>query len=221
MSGRFMMMLIGSFLIYGCGQRQTAVPTTETKQQKKPQILLVGEGCDGCELIYVGMPSQINSVDSSPAWHEQGKKMLVQGTVYKLDGTTLAEDIIIYYHHTDNKGLYSVSANQDEKSKRHGHIRGWVKTDRNGNFKIYTIKPAPYPGRTLPAHIHLTIKEPNINEYYIDEINFDDDPILTEEMRRNRENRGGSGIVKLSKNSDGLLVCTKNIILGKNIPNYK
>ena len=28
-------------------------------------------------------------------------------------------------------------------SKRHGHIRGWIKTDDNGNYSIYTIKPAP------------------------------------------------------------------------------
>jgi protocatechuate 3,4-dioxygenase beta subunit len=138
-----------------------------------------------------------------------------------LDGRTAAPGIIIYYHHTDNKGIYSPSPNQDEKSKRHGHIRGWVETDKDGNYRIYTIQPAPYPGGNLPAHIHLTIKEPNINEYYIDEINFDDDPILTKEMRRHRENRGGSGIVKLTTRPDGLLVCTKNIILGKNIPNYR
>jgi protocatechuate 3,4-dioxygenase beta subunit len=217
----FMLILIGAILIYSCGHRQTTSPTSQTNQPNKSQVFLVGEGCDGCELIYAGIPSNINSVDTSSAWQEEGKKMLVQGTVYKLDGKSSASGIIIYYHHTDNKGFYSPSANQDEKSKRHGHIRGWVKTDRNGNYKIYTIKPAPYPGGTLPAHVHLTIKEPNINEYYIDEINFDDDTILTEEMRRHRENRGGSGIVKLSKNPDGLLVCTRNIILGKNIPNYK
>jgi protocatechuate 3,4-dioxygenase, beta subunit len=35
------------------------------------------------------------------------------------------------------------------------------------------------------------------------------------------QNRGGNGIVKLSKNTSGVLVGTRNIILGLNIPHYK
>ena len=48
-----------------------------------------------------------------------------------------------------------------------------------GKYTIRTIRPSPYPNDILPAHIHLSIKEPDVaHEYYTDEINFDDDKLL-------------------------------------------
>ena len=42
-------------------------------------------------------------------------------------------------------------------------------------------------------HIHISIREPEIkNEYYIDELVFDDDPLLTTAKRAALENRGGT-----------------------------
>ena len=139
----------------GCnGQAKfnSAMPqNTDTKK-------LVGGGCDGCEIMFVGMPKNISSVDTSVGWTEKGQKLLVTGKVYKIDGKTPAPNVIIYYWQTDNKGYYSPKNGMDEKAKRHGHIRGWVKTDENGNYSIYTIRPAPYPNRDIPAHIHTSIK---------------------------------------------------------------
>lgn len=108
----------------------------------------------------------------------------------------------------------------DEKTKHHGHIRGWVKSDEKGRYSIYTIKPAPYPNENIPAHIHISIKEPSIgNEYYIDDLVFDDDPLLTGDNRKALENRGGSGILKVLISKD-LQIAEHNIILGLNVPNY-
>jgi protocatechuate 3,4-dioxygenase, beta subunit len=181
---------------------------------------IVGGGCDGCELMYIGMPDKIDAIDTSAGWKESGQKLLVTGKVLQTDGRTPAVNVIIYYWQTDNNGFYSPKQGMNEKAKRHGHIRGWVKTDAGGNYSIYTIKPAPYPNETIPAHIHIAIKEPGIsNEYYIDEFVFDDDKLLTSAKRKALENRGGSGILRLV-NADGLLVAEHNIILGLNIPNY-
>ncbi len=213
--------LCSIILFCSCGQQPNHHQNANPSQSTGSNIALVGEGCDGCDLMYVGMPQRFLSVDSSPAWHEKGERMLLQGTVYEKNGSTPAPGIIIYYHHTNNDGLYAPSPGQDERSKRHGHIRGWVQTDQNGHYKIYTIKPGPYPGRILAAHVHFTIKEPGINEYYIDDVNFDDDPLLTKEMIAHREQRGGSGLVTLKKDLSGLWVGTRDIILGKNVPNYK
>lgn len=180
----------------------------------------VGGGCDGCELMYVGMPQIINTVDTSSGWFEEGQKLLVTGVVYNLDGKTPASDVIIYYWQTDHNGYYSPKEGMDEKAKRHGHIRGWVKTDDNGKYSIYTVRPAPYPNSDIPAHIHTSIKEPDIaNEYYIDEFVFDDDRLLTTEKRSALENRGGSGVLRVLI-SDELQISEHNIILGLNIPNY-
>ncbi|HXL58468.1 MAG TPA: hypothetical protein VN958_19535 [Chitinophagaceae bacterium] len=180
---------------------------------------IVGGGCDGCEIMYAGMPDSIPSVDTSVAWNEPGQKLLVHGTVYKLDGKTPAQNIILYYHHTDNNGYYSPLPSQDARSKRDGHIRGWIKTDSKGHYALYTIRPAPYPNRGIPAHIHITVKEPVMNEYFIDEVVFDDDPLLTGEMRKKQENRGGNGIVMI-ENKNGMQVAERNIVLGLHIPNY-
>lgn len=181
---------------------------------------IVGGGCDGCELMYAGIPAVINSIDTSAGWNEKGQKLLVTGIVYKLDGKTPASNVVLYYWQTDNEGYYSQKAGMDEKAKRHGHIRGWVKSDANGKYSIYTIRPAPYPNENIPAHIHISIKEPEIkNEYYIDEFVFDDDKLLTGEKRKALESRGGSGVLRVLV-SDDLQIAEHNIILGLNIPDY-
>ncbi len=170
--------------------------------------------------MYVDMPSVINAIDTSAGWNEKGQQLLVTGTVYKIDDKTPVPNVIIYYWHTDSNGYYSPKKGMTEKAKRHGHIRGWVKSDEKGNYSIYTIRPAPYPKRDIPAHIHTSIKEPTINnEYYIDEWVFDDDELLTTEKRKALENRGGSVILRI-RGSGELQIAEHDIILGFHIPNY-
>ncbi|MEJ7679358.1 MAG: hypothetical protein WKG06_16165 [Segetibacter sp.] len=126
---------------------QTKINNQTQSNSTTDKNKLVGGGCDGCELMFVGMPTNIKSVDTSVGWTEKGRKLLVTGTAFKLDGKTPAPNVVIYYWQTDNNGYYSPKNGIDEKAKRHGHIRGWVKTDQNGKYSIYTIRPAPYPNR--------------------------------------------------------------------------
>lgn len=181
----------------------------------------VGGGCDGCEIMFVDMPTVMNATDTSSGWTEKGQKLLVTGTVYKLDGKTPAPNVIMYYWQTDADGLYTPRASMNKKARAHGHIRGWVKTDEHGKYAIYTIRPAPYPNEALPAHIHLSIQEPGIpNEYYIDDINFDDDKLLIPHFKKYPpENRGGSGIVRILLRGN-IQIAEHDIVLGLNIPDY-
>jgi len=181
----------------------------------------VGGGCDGCEIMYIDMPATISSIDTSAGWTEKGQQLLVTGTVYQPGGKTPAANVVIYYWHTDNNGLYAPTRGMNEKAKPHGHIRGWVQTGENGKYSIYTVRPAPYPNDVLPAHIHLSIKEPNIeNEYYTDDINFDDDKLLVPYFKKYpQENRGGSAVVRILL-KDSLQIAEHDIVLGLNIPNY-
>lgn len=201
-------------LLISCNGQTNHKPKNESNK-------IVGNGCDGCELMYFGMPKNISSIDTSSGWNEKGQKLIITGTTFQLDGKTPAPNVVIYYWQTDNNGYYSPKAEMDEKAKKHGHIRGWVKTDANGKYTIKTIRPAPYPNDILPAHIHLSIKEPDIeNEYYTDEINFDDDKLLIPHLKKYRqENRGGSGITRILL-KDSLQIAEHDIILGLNIPNY-
>lgn len=207
------------YLTTGCqGQtRQTSSREPEAPSSKA----LIGGGCDGCELMYIGMPEVISATDTSAGWYEPGQKLMVTGTVYHLDGKTPAPGVIIYYWQTDHNGYYSPRQGLDPRVKRHGHIRGWVKTDAHGQYTLLTVRPAPYPGEAMPAHIHLSVKEPGLpNEYYTDEINFDDDPLLIPHFKKYpQENRGGSGVVRVLL-QDNLQIAEHDIILGLNIPNY-
>ncbi len=181
---------------------------------------IVGGGCDGCELMYVDMPKQIKAVDTSTAWNELGQRLVATGIVYNAGGKTTAPGIVIYYWQTNNEGYYKPVSTQSADSKIHGHIRGWVQTDEHGRYAIYTIRPGPYPNLGAPAHIHFSIKEPQIkDEYYIDDIVFEDDKLVNENYRSNMTNRAGNGITKI-KMENGLQIAERNIFLGLNIPNY-
>jgi protocatechuate 3,4-dioxygenase beta subunit len=94
-----------------------------------------------------------------------------------------------------------------------------MKTDKNGFYQFYTLRPAAYPGRNDPQHIHITIKEPDKNEYYIDDYVFDDDPLVTKNARNKMHNIGGNGIIKLVQDK-GFMHGTRHIILGQKVENY-
>ncbi|MFN0108070.1 MAG: intradiol ring-cleavage dioxygenase [Blastocatellia bacterium] len=184
------------------------------------QKKLVGGGCDGCDLIFAGMPKQPSWETSLSGSAEPGEPMEISGTIFKLDGKTPAAGVILYVYHTNAKGDYEPAADQTA-ARRHGKLRGWMKTNERGEYKFRSIKPAAYPNRRDPAHIHPVIKEQDKNEYYIDEYLFDDDPLLTAAERDKQEKRGGSGIIKLTKNQSGIWIGRRDIVLGKNIPNYQ
>ena len=209
-----LILTVSPFLIFSCNaqsKRETAKPAANG---------VVGGPFENGEFFYIGMPDTINSVDTSAGWHQQGQRLLITGTIFKPDGRTPAPDVILYYYHTNIQGLYANKKGLDSRVVRHGYIRGWVKSDTNGHYSIYTVRPAPYPGRNFEAHIHPAIKEPGIDkEYYIDEFVFDDDPLLTSEKRKRLENRGGSGILRVFK-KEGMHIAEHDIILGLNIPNY-
>ncbi|CAN5615125.1 hypothetical protein BH09BAC4_BH09BAC4_00680 [soil metagenome] len=186
------------------------------------QDKIVGGPCEGCEAIHEShVPfSKLDSFLKMPAASREGKKPLaINGIVYKADGKTPAPGVILYIYHTDETGHYPKKGNETGWGKRHGYLRGWMRTNEKGEYKFVTLRPAPYPDHSEPTHVHVTVKEPGLNEYYIDEYLFDDDPLLTSEKRQKLENRGGSGILKL-KDVGTMFKAERSIYLGKNIPNY-
>jgi protocatechuate 3,4-dioxygenase, beta subunit len=181
---------------------------------------VVGGGCEGCEAVDEYGKKKLNAVDTLPDFNEPGPKIQISGTIYKKDGKTPAKDVVLYIYHTDQSGEYSTKGNETGWARRHGYIRGWVKTGTDGKYTFYTLVPKAYPGRKDPAHIHPVIREPGVAPYWIDEYLFDDDPLLTAEQRSRQEKRGGSGILKTSKGANGLLIAKRDIVLGQNISGY-
>ncbi len=193
----------------------------QTNNKKQQKLIQVGGGCEGCEAIYeTPIPfEKLLYIDTLPDYFEAGLKLIVSGVIYKADGKTPASDVVMYLYHTDQQGLYSDGEHETGWGKRHGSIRGWIKTNEKGEYQFLTLKPASYPGSTIPAHIHPTIKEVCCTEYYIDDYLFDNDVFLTKEERRKLSERGGNGILQLKMNN-GIYYAARNIILGLHIPDY-
>ena len=189
--------------------------------QNQINARLVGAPCEGCEAIFEYGDKILSPVDTLPDFQRSDMKLKVEGTVYKTDGKTPAKDVIVYAYHTNSKGIYAADKNASGWGRRHGYNRGWVKTDANGYYAFYTIKPASYPNANIPAHIHFTVLEPDGKYYYIDDCTFEGDKFLTERETNPQSPRGGSSGLLHLKEERSLLVGTRNIILGRNVPGYE
>lgn len=174
--------------------------------------------CEDCELMREGMPAALRW-EAKLAGPTEGEEMIISGVIYEKDGKTPAANVILYVYHTDKTGRYTPASDQKD-ARRHGRMRGWMKTDSRGRYAFKSIRPGAYPGRKDPAHIHPIIQEPDGRYYWIDEYLFEDDPLVTTQIRANQEKRGGSGIVTLKKNQDGIWEGKRDIILGLNVEGY-
>jgi len=102
--------------------------------------------------------------------HLEGTPMYVGGTVRDVTGKPLADAIVDIWH-SDQDGYYDLQL----LDKNPGYAgRGRFRTDRNGAFHLWTIRPSPYPipndgpvGKMLeaqgrhpyrPEHIHFMIQ---------------------------------------------------------------
>lgn len=103
---------------------------------------------------------------------EPGTPLLFQGRVRGVDGTPLPGALVDAWQ-ADAAGLYS----QFAPDLPEWNLRGAVRTDKEGAFRIRTIQPAPYQiptdgscGRLIatagwhawrPAHLHLMVSAPD------------------------------------------------------------
>jgi protocatechuate 3,4-dioxygenase beta subunit len=168
---------------------------------------VIGGPCEGCELVFEGQPAQIEATARiAPAGHS-GEPLSIEGVVHGRDGAPAA-GILVYAYHTDADGVYP------RADTRHGRLRGWTRTGSDGRYRFDTIRPAAYPDSSIPQHVHMHVIEPGIGTYYIDDVVFTDDPLLTAERRRAQERgRGGAGVCTPAHDDAGWH-CTRDIALG-------
>ena len=200
--------------LFSCGNSQD-----NDQSITKPK--LVGGPCEGCEAVFEYSDKVLSAVDTLPDFDNADQKLKVTGFIYQSDGKTPAEDVILYVYQTDAEGIYATKGDETSWDRRHGYIRGWIKTGKDGKYTFYTLKPGSYPSRTEPAHIHPTILEPDGKYYWLGAYLFEGDPLLTSEHLNEKSPRGGSqGVIRLRKEG-GLEVVKRDFILGRNISGYK
>lgn len=169
--------------------------------QAAPDVRRDLYACEGCEATAERPAAQLTpSLVLAPAG-TPGERMMLTGRVVAADGVTPAADVVIYAHHTNAQGLYADGSRESEWSRRHGRLRGWVRTGADGRYAFDTIKPAPYPDMTMPAHLHLFVLEPGRRPYYVDDVVFDGEHGVDAAYRARQELRGGSGVVRLTGNA--------------------
>lgn len=184
-------------------------------------VPVVGRACEGCEAALHGMPSALGGRLRLAAPDEAGERLLLHGRVLDRRGTPV-EGIVLYVYQTDASGVYPAvdDAAIDGTARRHGRLRGWVRSEADGGYRIETVRPGTYPGTDIPQHIHVHVIEPGCATYFIDDVLFDDDPWLTAAARRQLvRGAGGDGIVRAIRGVDGW-VAQRDVVLGRAIPRY-
>lgn len=169
--------------------------------------------CEGCEGALERRPAALTAAGRIAPVGEPGTPLIVTGTVFGVGGRVPAPGVVLYAYQTNAAGLYANGSPETEASRRHGRLRGWVRTGADGRYRFDTIKPAPYPNDTIPAHLHFTVLEPGRRPYWIDDIVFAGEFGVTPAYRRSMTNKGGNGIVPVRRLAGGRLQVERDIVL--------
>ncbi|MCQ4167708.1 dioxygenase family protein [Tahibacter harae] len=187
------------------------------------EVPLIGSPCEGCDAAFDGVPDQNPSRLFLARPDESGEPMTLQGRVIDPSGQARA-GVILYVHQTNHEGRYpehDAPGNLGREARRHGRLRGWVRSDAEGRYAIDTLRPGSYPDSNIPQHIHMQVIEPGCFTYLIDDVLFTDDPKLSRAYRdRFDRGMGGTGVVTPTK-VDGRWRAERLVRLGANIPGYR
>ncbi len=185
-------------LIAAAAVAQERFPTMPSVHGRMP--------CGSCQAPAIMRPQATIAPTS-----EAGERLRVSGHVYEADGVTPAPDVVLFLYHTDAAGLYNQP--NDPLNPR---LYGWVRADRTGGYQFDTIRPAPYPSHTGPAHIHVHVFGPDRPEWFIDEFRFADDPLLPGRDRALPAELGRfSPVVTLTRGPDGVWTGVRDIKLDR------
>jgi len=121
-------------------------------------------------------PARVSSVERIAPATEPGTPFIVRGIVVDPAGKP-APGVELLAYHTDNTGIYAAPGAADP-----WRLKGWAVTDAQGRFEFRTIRPAPYPGGQIAAHVHFLISTSCCGRQ-VAEVMFDDDPIATPAYR--------------------------------------
>jgi len=168
-----------------------------------PPTLGGGAPCGSCIA-----PANLSWKTMVTGLEERGEPLQISGRILQPDGKP-AEGIVLFIYHTDATGYYN---EKDDAS--HLRLKGWMKTGADGRYEFRTIKPAPYPHRTTPAHIHAHVYGPQYSERSIDDYWFAGDPFITAKELATRKEQGDTPVVvSLKRDVEGVWEGVRNITL--------
>lgn len=179
-----------------------ALPAATACTAQSPDPLPPCEWCGTAEA-----PPELRPTVTIAGPDEPGRRIVVRGVVYQPDGRTPASDVVLYLYQTNAEGIYETRGDETGNGRRHGHLRGWLRTDDRGRYEIRTIRPGNYPGRDAAQHIHVTVQEPDgTAEYWLPSFKFADDPLLDADP-------GAANVLRLERCGDGVWCGRRDIVL--------
>jgi protocatechuate 3,4-dioxygenase beta subunit len=161
-------------------------------------------------------PDNVSSVGAIADAREPGQRLEISGQVFAPDGATPLANVIVYAYQTDNTGEY-----HSDPNTRVARLHGWAKTDAQGHYAFHTIKPAPYPGRSIAAHVHIHVWGAGYPLQWTPELLFAGDPFLkADEIATSQALGKFANVQPLQAAADGALSCIFNIRIST-VSNYK
>lgn len=152
-------------------------------------------------------PDSLGSRVTIAGPEEPGQRIRIHGVVHQPDGRTPAPNVLLYLYQTNADGIYAKRGDETGNGRRHGHLRGWLRTDDAGQYEIHTIRPGNYPGRDAAQHIHVTVQEPDgTPEYWLPSFEFADDPHLDTDP-------DAPNVLELRQGADGVWTARRDIVL--------
>lgn len=162
--------------------------------------------------VYDYSENNLNNMDTIPDFDNKPNKLMISGTIYQYDGTPAA-DVILYVYQPDEDGNFEMK--RDSNRKRYVHHSGWIKTDADGKYTLYTFMPGKYKHTKELKQIHRVVKEPGKPEYDLNPFFFNDDPLIPELTLACRS-RMINSMLKLEKKGT-MYVANRDIKLPKNV----
>jgi protocatechuate 3,4-dioxygenase beta subunit len=166
----------------------TAITVTGTVTAQDSQWLRMWENAQKLK------PARLTGVERIAPASEPGIPFTVRAQVLDAAGKPLP-GVEVFAYQTDQHGIYAASGAADP-----WRLKGWAMTDGQGRFQFQTIRPAAYPSRDIPGHVHLTFTTGCCGRQ-VTEVMFDDDPLATKAYRE----RQAPGVMfgKVTKREDG------------------
>jgi len=122
-------------------------------------------------------PARLTSSERIAPASEPGTPFVMHGTITDPAGKPAA-GVEVFAYQTDATGLYA-----KDGGAYPWRLRGWAVSDSQGRFEFKTIRPAAYPNRDIPGHIHLSFVTVCCGRQ-TSEVMFDDDALATPQYRQ-------------------------------------
>lgn len=181
--------LVGALILVGA-----ACAPTESHSQADPEWL------KSWNEAQESRPATIASIGRIAAKDEPGTPLIIQGQVFKPDGTSAA-GVVVHAYHRDNDGM-DFGPNDDSLTT--WRLQGWARTDAEGRFEFHTIRPAPDHLGREGAHIHLTLASDDYGRQWAPTVYLADDPQVSSDQRRRSKEAGEFAWVREVETKSGV-----------------